>query len=43
MYKKPFVTKRTELVFGMDPNISLAEARELRTKANELYVHGKPI
>jgi len=36
MYKKPFVTKRTELVFGMYPSISLAEARELRTKANEL-------
>ncbi|WP_426357975.1 integrase domain-containing protein [Pseudocolwellia sp. HL-MZ19] len=36
MYKKPFVTKRTELVFGMYPGISLAEARELRTKANEL-------
>ena len=36
MYKKPFVTKRAELVFGMYPSISLAEARELRTKANEL-------
>jgi len=36
MYKKPFVTKRTELVFGMYPSISLAEARELRTTANEL-------
>lgn len=36
MYKKPFVTKRTELVFGMYPSIGLAEARELRTKANEL-------
>lgn len=36
MYKKPFVTKRAELVFGMYPSISLAEARELRTTANEL-------
>lgn len=36
MYKKPFITKRAELVFGMYPSISLAEARELRTKANEL-------
>jgi integrase len=36
MYKKPFVTKRAELVFGMYPSITLAEARELRTTANEL-------
>ena len=36
MYKKPFITKRAELVFGMYPSISLAEARELRAKANEL-------
>ena len=36
MYKKPFVKKRTELVFGMYPSISLSEARELRAKASEL-------
>jgi len=36
MYKKPFINKRTELVFGMYPSISLSEARELRAKASEL-------
>jgi integrase len=36
MYKQPFFKKRTELVFGMYPNISLSDARELRAKANEL-------
>jgi integrase len=36
MYNKPFIKKRTELVFGMYPSISLADARKLRDKAKEL-------
>ncbi len=36
MYKKPFIKKRGELVFGMYPSISLANARKLRAKAKEL-------
>ncbi len=36
MYNKPFIKKRTELVFGMYPSISLADARKLRNKAREL-------
>jgi len=36
MYNKPFIKKRTELVFGMYPSISLADARKLKDKAKEL-------
>ena len=36
MYNKPFIKKRTELVFGMYPSITLADARKLKDKAKEL-------
>ena len=35
-YYKPFTKKRTNLTFGVYPDISLAEARKLRAKAKEL-------
>jgi integrase len=35
-YYKPFTKKRTNLTFGVYPDISLADARKLRAKAKEL-------
>jgi integrase len=35
-YYRPFTKKRTNLTFGVYPDISLAEARKLRAKAKEL-------
>jgi integrase len=35
-YYKPFTKKRTNLTFGVYPDLSLADARKLRAKAKEL-------
>jgi integrase len=40
-YYRPFTKKRTNLTFGVYPDISLADARKLRAKAKELL--GKDI